>query len=154
MDKLLSNDPAESGAIASLLQQIRDFVRKHMEPLIENSDTLRRDFIMADYVLSLLIGTVEDDIINKVLNSIDNGEFFRLVIAPWRGHDHGFLAPGAEHGQSVLPISGRGYDAHRPDGGGVLSALVLAQFCLSGCVCLVVRSRNGREQLLPRCMKC
>jgi uncharacterized protein with NAD-binding domain and iron-sulfur cluster len=75
MDKLLSNDPAQAGAIADLLQQIRDFVRKHIEPLIEGNDTPRRDFIMADYLLSLLIGTVQDDIINKGFDSIDNENF-------------------------------------------------------------------------------
>ncbi len=75
MDKLLGDSEAESANIAHLLDDIRSWVRKHIEPLIENNDAMRRAFIMCDYLLSLLIGTVEDDIRTKGFDSIDNENF-------------------------------------------------------------------------------
>jgi uncharacterized protein with NAD-binding domain and iron-sulfur cluster len=78
---------------SALVQGIDDlwqWVRKHTEHLIQGSDSLRRLYIVVDYLLALVRGTIADDILTKGFDSIDDENF-----SDWL----------ERHGASVVTVS-------------------------------------------------
>lgn len=86
-------DKIAAGEGGPLLKAIDDFwiwFKKHVEALIENNDALRHLYITLDYFLTMIRGLIEDDVINRGFDQLDNENF-----SDWF----------ARHGGSMLTIS-------------------------------------------------
>lgn len=81
----------EIGAgIIELLDDAWEWLAKHLGPDFSNNDDLRRIYIVSDYLLAIVRGTIKDDIATKGFDSIDDMNF-----ADWL----------KQHGASMLSVS-------------------------------------------------
>jgi uncharacterized protein with NAD-binding domain and iron-sulfur cluster len=73
-----------------MLDEIGKWLKSNFMDIIEGNDDLRRTFIVADYLLTLVKGTIADNIFEKGFDSIDGENF-----SDWL----------TRHGASVLTVS-------------------------------------------------
>ena len=74
----------EVGAgIIDLLDEAWEWLAKHIGPSFSDNDDLRRIYIVSDFLLAIVRGTIKDDIATKGFDSIDDENF-----ADWL-HRHG-----------------------------------------------------------------
>ncbi len=76
--------------LLALLDQAWNALKAHIEPLIQGNDILRRAFIVVEFLLALVRGTIADNIFEKGFDSIDNENFSDWLM---------------RHGASVLTAS-------------------------------------------------
>ncbi len=76
--------------LMALIDQAWNALKAKIEPLIADNDTLRRAYIVVEFLLALVRGTIADNIFEKGFDSIDNENFNDWLI---------------RHGASVLTAS-------------------------------------------------
>lgn len=84
LEKLLRNaqraletiqNPDDLLPVLKLLKDIEDWMEKHLGKLIERDDNIRRAFLMLDYMLTMFIGFIEDDVWSKGFDQLDGEDY-------------------------------------------------------------------------------
>jgi uncharacterized protein with NAD-binding domain and iron-sulfur cluster len=73
--KLVALAEHEAAGLLRLLDEAWQWLDRHIGPLVEGNDELRRLFVTVDYLLALVRGTIADDILHKGFDSIDGEDF-------------------------------------------------------------------------------
>ena len=86
---LMSGEKPQTGLIDTV-DEVLDWLQSKFESLIARNDELRRLYIVTDFLLCLVRGTIADDIFERGFDSIDNENFSDWLV---------------RHGASVITVS-------------------------------------------------
>lgn len=90
LEKLIKTSLELGAAVIAALDEAWEWLARHLGPRFADNDALRRLYIISEYFLAIVRGTIADDIANKGFDSIDDQNF-----SDWL----------QKHGASVLTVS-------------------------------------------------